>query len=129
VEGSGGGLILGIIPAFAWRDGRKQRKNLRQDRRSPGSILNSGPPVYEAGVLTTRPRHSVLRYYSGIHLGPRKMSVNVSSAPLEIRTAALTNTLPLGAVAVSIQWIVTYEAGGTWKEAVVNSLGRAKYSN
>jgi hypothetical protein len=30
-----------------------------QDSRSPGRYLNPGPPEYEAGVLTTRPRRSV----------------------------------------------------------------------
>jgi hypothetical protein len=31
-----------------------------QDSRSPGKHLNPVPPVYEAGVLTTRPRRSVI---------------------------------------------------------------------
>jgi hypothetical protein len=30
-------------------------KNLRQYRRSLGSVLNLGPPEYKAGVLTTGP--------------------------------------------------------------------------
>jgi hypothetical protein len=34
-------------------------KNLSQDSRSPGRDLKPGPPEYEAGVLTTRPRRSV----------------------------------------------------------------------
>jgi hypothetical protein len=32
-------------------------KNLSQDSWSQGRDLNPGPPKYEAGVLTTRPRH------------------------------------------------------------------------
>jgi hypothetical protein len=35
---------------------RKTMKSLCQDSRSPGVDLNPGPPAYEAGVLTTRPR-------------------------------------------------------------------------
>jgi hypothetical protein len=38
---------------------RKTTKNLSQGSRSPGRDLNPGPPEYEAGVLTTRPRRSV----------------------------------------------------------------------
>jgi hypothetical protein len=40
---------------------RKTTKNLSQVSRSPGRDLNPGPPEYEAGVLTTRPRRSVPR--------------------------------------------------------------------
>jgi hypothetical protein len=32
---------------------------IRQDSRSTGRNLNPGPPEYEAGVLTTRPRRSM----------------------------------------------------------------------
>jgi hypothetical protein len=34
------------------------RKNMKnsQDSRSLGRDLNRGPPAYEAGILTTRPR-------------------------------------------------------------------------
>jgi hypothetical protein len=39
---------------------RKAIENLRQDSRSLGQCLNPGPPEYEAGVLTTKLRHSVL---------------------------------------------------------------------
>jgi hypothetical protein len=35
-------------------------ENLSQDCRSPGRDLNQEPPEYEAGVLSTRPRCSVL---------------------------------------------------------------------
>jgi hypothetical protein len=34
---------------------RKKTKYFRQDNRSWGRNMNSGPPRYEAGVLTTRP--------------------------------------------------------------------------
>jgi hypothetical protein len=34
-----------------------------QDIRSPGSDFNPGPPEYEAGMLTTRPRPRRLRFY------------------------------------------------------------------
>jgi hypothetical protein len=36
----------------------KTHENLNQYSRSPGRDLNPGPSEYEAGVLTTRPRHS-----------------------------------------------------------------------
>jgi hypothetical protein len=35
-------------------------ENLSQDSRSPGLDSNPGSPEYEAGVLTTRPRRSVI---------------------------------------------------------------------
>jgi hypothetical protein len=44
VEGSGRGLILGTIPAFA-------TKYLGQDSRSPGRNLNPGRPEYEAEYI------------------------------------------------------------------------------
>jgi hypothetical protein len=40
---------------------RKTTKTLSQDSRSSGRDLNPGPPVYEAGVLTTRTRRKVFR--------------------------------------------------------------------
>jgi hypothetical protein len=39
---------------------RKTEKNISQDSQSPDQDLNLGPPVYEAGVLTTRPLCSAL---------------------------------------------------------------------
>jgi hypothetical protein len=38
---------------------RKTTKDFCQDIRSPGRDLNPGPPEYEAGMLTTWPRHSI----------------------------------------------------------------------
>jgi hypothetical protein len=38
---------------------RNITKYLSQDSRSPGQDMNLGRPEYEAGVLTTRPRHLV----------------------------------------------------------------------
>jgi hypothetical protein len=35
-------------------------KKPNHDSRSPSRELNPGPAEYEAGMLTTRPRHSVL---------------------------------------------------------------------
>jgi hypothetical protein len=37
----------------------ENHENLNQDSRPPGRDLNSAPPKYEAGVLTTQPRLSV----------------------------------------------------------------------
>jgi hypothetical protein len=34
-------------------------ENLGQDSHSPGQDLNAGPPEYQEGVLTPRPRCSV----------------------------------------------------------------------
>jgi hypothetical protein len=43
-----------------YREGpKKTMRNLGQDNGFPGRDLNPGPPEYEAGVLTTRPRCSV----------------------------------------------------------------------
>jgi hypothetical protein len=38
----------------------KNKKKLNQHSRSPGRDLYPGSPEYEAGVLTTRPRRSVV---------------------------------------------------------------------
>jgi hypothetical protein len=64
-EWSGRGLILGTIPAFAWRDWVKQKK-LNKDGRSLGRDLNPRPPEYEAGVFTSRPWRSVWRREEGL---------------------------------------------------------------
>jgi hypothetical protein len=50
---------LRYYPVICLEGLRKTTKNLSQDRRSLGRDLNPGPPEYEAGVLTTRPRRSV----------------------------------------------------------------------
>jgi hypothetical protein len=34
-------------------------RNVSQDSQFPGQNLNPGPPEYDAGELTTRPRRSV----------------------------------------------------------------------
>jgi hypothetical protein len=39
---------------------RKAMNTLSHDMRSPGRDLNPGPPLYEAGALTTWPRRPVL---------------------------------------------------------------------
>jgi hypothetical protein len=38
---------------------RKTTKKFSQDSRSPGSDLNTGPPLHEAGMLTSRQRRSL----------------------------------------------------------------------
>jgi hypothetical protein len=50
---------LRYSPVICLEGLRKNTKNLSQDSRCPGRDLNLGPPEYEAGVLTTRPRRSV----------------------------------------------------------------------
>jgi hypothetical protein len=59
VKGKGRGLILRYYPGICLEGLRKQRKTC-QDRRSSGPDLNLEHPEYEAGVLTTRPRRSVV---------------------------------------------------------------------
>jgi hypothetical protein len=49
-------------PGISMEGLRKTTRNLSQKSRSPGRDLNPEPPVYEAGVLNTRPRHSVLMW-------------------------------------------------------------------
>jgi hypothetical protein len=41
----------------------ENQENRSQDSRSPSQYLNPGPPVYKAGVLTTRPQRSVIPDY------------------------------------------------------------------
>jgi hypothetical protein len=48
------------MSAFAWRDRIKPRKTLIRIAGHQGRDLNPGPPEYEAGVSTTRPRRSVV---------------------------------------------------------------------
>jgi hypothetical protein len=55
---------------------RKTTKYLSQDSRSPGRKLNHGPPEYEAGVLTTRPRRSVKCTH--LHINNTKLNINPS---------------------------------------------------
>jgi hypothetical protein len=58
--GSGRGRTLRFYPGIRVERLVKTMKNLREDSRSLGRDLNSGPPEYEAGVLTTQPRRSVI---------------------------------------------------------------------
>jgi hypothetical protein len=59
LEGCGRGLILGYYPCMFSGGLRYTTKTLSQGSRFPGPDLNPERPEYEAGVLTTRPRHSV----------------------------------------------------------------------
>jgi hypothetical protein len=56
---SGRGLILMYCPVISLEGLLKTKKNLIHDSRSPERGINPGVPDYEAGVLTTRPRHSI----------------------------------------------------------------------
>jgi hypothetical protein len=56
---------LNYYPGSCLEGLRKSTKTLSLDSRSPGRDLNLGPPEYEAAVLTTRPRRSVI----GIAIG------------------------------------------------------------
>jgi hypothetical protein len=58
-KGSVCGLILRYYPSIHLDGLRKTAKILSQVNRSPGRYLNLGPPEYEAGVLSTRPRRLV----------------------------------------------------------------------
>jgi hypothetical protein len=39
----------------------QRRKNVSKDSQPPGRYLNSGPPDYEAGMLTSRPSRILTR--------------------------------------------------------------------
>jgi K+-transporting ATPase c subunit len=58
---------------FLGRTKRNHEKH--QDGRSQGRDLNPGPPEYEAGVLTTRPRHSA---YSGFGGAPQSSYMKIN---------------------------------------------------
>jgi hypothetical protein len=62
--GSGRGLILRYYPDIRLEGLRKTTKHLSQDSQSPSRDLIAGPPAFEVGVLTTRPRRSVSVYTS-----------------------------------------------------------------
>jgi hypothetical protein len=51
---------LSTTPVFFPEGQRKTTKTLSQDTLSRGRDLNAGPPEYDAGVLDTRPRRSVI---------------------------------------------------------------------
>jgi hypothetical protein len=51
---------LRYYPGIFLKRLRKTTKNFSQDSRSPGREMNPGPLEYEAGMLTIRPRRSVL---------------------------------------------------------------------
>jgi hypothetical protein len=59
-EGSSCGLMLKYYPRIFPQGPRKTTENLGHDSRSPGREWNPGPPEYEAGMLATRPRRSVV---------------------------------------------------------------------
>jgi hypothetical protein len=67
---------------------RETAKNLFQDIRSAGRDLNPGPPEYEAGVLTTRPRHSLRTFIAMNNFS----SLQVSKSPLSTRVSNKTRT-------------------------------------
>jgi hypothetical protein len=58
----GRGLILRYYTIICLEELRETTKNLSQDSRSAGRDLNPGLPDYEARVLFTRRRRSVLVY-------------------------------------------------------------------
>jgi hypothetical protein len=61
--GSGRGLILRYYPGISLQGLKKTTNYLDQDSRSPGPGLNPKPSEYEAVVLNTLPRRSVLSLY------------------------------------------------------------------
>jgi hypothetical protein len=68
--GSVRGLISRYYPGIRLEGLRKTTRNLNQDSRSLGPRIEPGPPEYEAGVLTTHTRRSVLSSQRrGQHLG------------------------------------------------------------
>jgi hypothetical protein len=69
LEGSNRGLILRYYPGIRMEELRKTTKMLSQDSQFLGRGLNPGHPVYEAGVLTTRPQRSVRLNVVGYIMG------------------------------------------------------------
>jgi hypothetical protein len=55
---------LRYYPDFCLEGLRKTTKKLSKDSRSSGRNLNQGPPKYEPGLLSARPRRSVTRKQS-----------------------------------------------------------------
>jgi hypothetical protein len=55
----------------------ENHEKISQDIRSPGSDLNPGPPEYEAGVLTTRPRRSVSTVSNNTHQQNEETRINL----------------------------------------------------
>jgi hypothetical protein len=68
VEGSGRGLIQGTTWHLPGGTEENHEKTFSHDSQSPGWDLNPGPPEYEAGVLTSRPWHSVSEYLIDMQL-------------------------------------------------------------
>jgi hypothetical protein len=48
-----------VLPRYL-PGGNEERHRKLQSGQSPGRYLNSGPPEYKAGMLTTRPRRSTI---------------------------------------------------------------------
>jgi hypothetical protein len=63
MEGRDRILILRHYPGIRLERLRKITETLDQDSRSPGRDLNLGPTDNDAGVLTTRPRRSIITCY------------------------------------------------------------------
>jgi hypothetical protein len=57
MEGSGHGLNL--LSGHLTGGTEKNHENFSKDSRSLGGNLNSEPPEYETGLLTTRPQSSI----------------------------------------------------------------------
>jgi hypothetical protein len=62
-------IILMYYPGIHLEKLRKTKINLTQENRSPGRDLNSKHSEYEAGVLNTRPRRSVIQILSDSYSG------------------------------------------------------------
>jgi hypothetical protein len=61
---SGRGLILRYYPGIRLEGLKKNTNSIRMTGRR---VLNPGPPEYEAGVVTTRPRRSVKVDFTPCH--------------------------------------------------------------
>jgi hypothetical protein len=71
----------------------KTMKNLSQDSRSPGRDSNPGPPEYYAGMLTTRPRRSVIVLHVADHFSTSLIHNECSSATCPNSVTRLNETL------------------------------------
>jgi hypothetical protein len=78
-EGSDLGLILSHYPEIRVEGLSNIANNFSQDSRSPGRDFNTGPPEYEAGVLPSRPRRSVMIQF--IHDQATREAVTENDVP------------------------------------------------
>jgi hypothetical protein len=85
---------LSYYPCINLEGLRKTIKSLNQENRFPSRDLSPGPPEYEAGVLTTRPLHSItLLTIFPIKLLPRYFSLEAYCPDASLRVQLLLRNI------------------------------------